>query len=136
MREGHDYNTILHTYTLAHLRIFLQEIDSRHRRQRIDNIYNLRTAQLELKHFKEQVRKLEEHDRQIRRAQARAEGRRLQLDMSEREAEAFDSQRHEYLSDWTDAERERFKTEQSSLWNLIPEQFRAKAERLARGGLN
>lgn len=82
------------------------------------------------------MRKLEENDRQIRRAQARAEGRRLQLEMSEREAEALDSQRHEYLSDWTDAERERFKAEQGQLWNLIPEQFRAKAERLARGGLS
>lgn len=82
------------------------------------------------------MRKLQDNDRQIRRAQARAEGRILRLEMSEREAEALDSQRHEYLSDWTDAERERFKAEQDRLWKLIPEEFRSRAERLARGGLN
>jgi DNA-binding MarR family transcriptional regulator len=77
---------------------------------------------------------MEEEDRRIRRIQARAEGRRLVLEMSEAEAEALDSQRHEYLSDWTDVEREKFKREQGQLWDLIPAEFRQKAERLARGG--
>ncbi len=80
------------------------------------------------------MRKLEEQDRQIRRQQARAEGRRLALEMSDAEAEWLDNQKHDYFSDWSDSERQRFKAEQSSLWNLIPEQFRAKAERLAKGG--
>lgn len=80
------------------------------------------------------MRKLEEQDRQIRRSQARAEGRRLTLEMSDAEQEWLDTQRQDYFSDWSDAEKERFKTEQSAMWDLIPAQFRQKAERLARGG--
>lgn len=80
------------------------------------------------------MRKLEEQDRQIRRQQARMEGRRLDLEMSDYEAEVLDSQKHDYFSDWTPQEQERFKMEQDSMWALIPEKFRQKAERLARGG--
>lgn len=80
------------------------------------------------------MRKLEQQDRQIRHAQARAEGRRLDLEPSEQEAEMLDRQRHDYFSDWTPAEQERFKSEQEKMWNMIPAEFRERAERLARGG--
>jgi hypothetical protein len=78
---------------------------------------------------------MEEEDRRIRRAQARAEGRRLEVQLSDAEAEWMNHQRPEqYLSDWTDAERERFTREQERLWAMIPEQFRLRAEKLAKGG--
>lgn len=65
--------------------------------------------------------------------QARLEGRRLELEQSEIEAEKMATQRHDYFSDWSEQEQEKFKVEQSAMWALIPEQFRAKAERLAKG---
>lgn len=80
------------------------------------------------------MRELAQRDRDIRRAQARAEGRRLDLEPSEQEQEALNKQRHDYLSDWSPEQQERFKTEQEKLWSLIPEQFRGRAEHLARGG--
>lgn len=43
-------------------------------------------------------------------------------------------QRHDYLSDWSPEQQERFKAEQKHLWSLIPEQFRGRAEHLAKGG--
>lgn len=79
------------------------------------------------------MRKLQQHDLQVRRAQARAEGQRLGLEPSEQEAEFLDRQRHEYLSDWTPSEQERFKAEQDKLWALIPEQFRSRAQKMATG---
>jgi hypothetical protein len=82
------------------------------------------------------MRQLQQQDRQIRHAQARAEGRRLDLEPSEQEQAALDAQRHDYMSAWTPQEQEKFKAEQEQMWSLIPEEFRAKAERLARGGLN
>lgn len=54
--------------------------------------------------------------------------------MSDYEAEVLETQRQDYFSDWTSSEQERFKAEQANLWNTIPEKFRAKAERLAKGG--
>lgn len=45
----------------------------------------------------------------------------------------LDNQRHIYFSDLPVQEQEKFKREQEQMWSLIPEQFRAKAERLARG---
>lgn len=97
------------------------------------NIYDLRISQATLKGFKEAIRKLQQDDLQIRRTQARAEGRRLELEPSEHEAEVMASQRQDYFSDWSKPEQERFKTEQQGMWSLIPVQFREKAERLARG---
>lgn len=132
--HGHGpLGNVLDNYTLTHLNKFLQEIDNRARRERIGEIYNLRIAQLESKHFREQLRKLQQQDRQIRAAQARAEGRRLDLEPSEQEAQVLDNQRHIYFSDLPVQEQEKFKREQEQMWSLIPEQFRAKAERLARG---
>ncbi len=80
------------------------------------------------------MRKLEQQDRQVRHAQAREDGQRLELDLNEAEREALDAQRHDYFSDWTSGERERFKAEQASLWSTIPEKFRGKAEKYAKGG--
>jgi hypothetical protein len=65
--------------------------------------------------------------------QAREDGYRYQESISDKEAEALDAQRHEYFSDWTPQEQERFKSEQSAMWAQIPEHLRAKAERMARG---
>lgn len=97
-------------------------------------IYNLRVAQAPLKYYKETVRKLQQEDLRIRREQARSEGRRLQLEQSEHEREIMDSQRHDYFSDWGEDEQQKFRQEQDSLWSMIPEQFRERARRLARGG--
>lgn len=83
--------------------------------------------------FREVIRNLEREDRRIRHAQARAEGRKLGLEPNEVEAEILDQQQHVYLSDWTPSEQERFKSEQDKLWELIPEQFRSRAEKMARG---
>lgn len=80
------------------------------------------------------MRKLQQHDLQVRRAQARAEGRRLDLEPSEQEAQVLDNQRHIYFSDLPAQEQERFKAEQDRMWAMIPEEFRERAERLARGG--
>lgn len=96
-------------------------------------IFNLRVSQAPLKYYKETVRKLQQEDLRIRREQARSEGRRLQLEQSEIEQQWWDHQKQDYFSDWSDSERERFKSEQSSMWSLIPPEFRAKAEALARG---
>jgi hypothetical protein len=65
--------------------------------------------------------------------EARRDGQRAYSDTTEKEFEVLETQGHEYLSDMSDAERERFKNQQSQLWNLIPEKFRQKAENLARG---
>jgi hypothetical protein len=65
--------------------------------------------------------------------EARRDGQRLCDEISEKEFEVLETQGHEYLSDWTESERERFKAQQSQLWALIPEKFRQKAENLARG---
>lgn len=124
---------VLDNYTLAHVNKFLREIDARARRQRIDTIYNYRVAQAELKHYKEAIRKLEQQDRQIRAAQARAEGRRLDLTPSELELEALDHQQHVYVSDMTEGERARFMSERDAMWGTIPAHVREKSERLARG---
>ena len=137
MLNGHGpLENILNCYTLAHVNKFLQEIDSRRRRDRIQSIYDLRISQATLKGFKEAMRSLEQRDRDIRRAEARAEGRRPDLEMSDYEAEVLQTQRQDYFSDWSEQDRERFKAEQANLWATIPEKFRAKAERLARGGYN
>lgn len=111
----------------------MQEIDNRLRRKQINEIYNFRIAQLDSKHFREQLRKLQQQDRQIRAAQARAEGRRLDLEPSEQEAQVLDNQRHIYFSDLPEQEQEKFKAEQDRMWAMIPEEFRARAEKLARG---
>lgn len=132
--HGHGpLQNILDNYTLTHLNKFLHKIDARRRRDRIQSIYNLRIAQATLKGFKEAIRSLEQRDRDIRRAEARAEGRRPDLEMSDYEAEVLETQRQDYFSDWSSSERERFKAEQANLWSTIPEKFRAKAEALARG---
>lgn len=80
------------------------------------------------------MRKLEQQDRLIRIHEARAEGRRLWgEEFTEKESEVFDAQGQIYFSDLSEEERERFKSEQSQLWSLIPERFREKARRLAEG---
>lgn len=79
------------------------------------------------------MRKLAQEDRVIRIMQAREDGRRYQETITDKEAEALDAQRHEYFSDWTPQEQERFKAEQSAMWAQIPEHLREKAERMARG---
>jgi hypothetical protein len=76
---------------------------------------------------------MQQEDRTIRMLQAREDGYRYQESISDKEAEALDAQRHEYFSDWTPQEQERFKSEQSAMWAQIPEHLRAKAERMARG---
>jgi hypothetical protein len=81
------------------------------------------------------MRELQQRDRDIRRSQARAEGRRLELEPTEQEQELLNTQREEYMSDWSESRQEQFKSEQSHLWNLIPEQFRGRAEHLAKGGM-
>lgn len=124
----------MNTYTLTHLNKFLQEIDNRARRQRIIDAYTARLAQATVKGFKEAIREMERHDRDIRRRQAHAEGRRLDLEPNEVEAEILDSQKHHYLSDLSPDEQDRFRREQDALWNTIPEQFRDRARHLARGG--
>lgn len=73
---------------------------------------------------------------QIRREQARADGCRLRLELSEYEAEVLATQRQDFFSDWSEQEQEKFKREQGAMWDLIPPEFRQKAERLARGGYN
>lgn len=85
------------------------------------------------KDFREIIRNLEREDRRVRHAQARAEGRKLGLEPNEVEAEILDQQQQLYLSDWTPSEQERFKAEQDKLWALIPEQFRQRAQKMARG---
>lgn len=82
------------------------------------------------------MRKLQQQDRQIRAAQARAEGRRLDLEPSEQEAQVLDNQRHVYFSDLPQQEQEQFKAEQDKMWGLIPPEFRARAELLARGQMS
>lgn len=79
------------------------------------------------------MRKLQQHDLQVRRAQARAEGRRLDLEPSEQEAEVLDQQRHIYFSDLSQQEQEKFKSEQDRMWAMIPPEFRDRAEKMARG---
>lgn len=79
------------------------------------------------------MRKLAQEDRLIRLQEARADGRRYQESITDAEAEALDAQRHEYFSDWTPAEQERFTSQQSAMWSLIPPKFAQKARRLARG---
>jgi hypothetical protein len=81
------------------------------------------------------MRELQQRDRDIRRSQARAEGRRLDLEPTEQEQELLNTQREEYMSDWTPEQQERFKSEQARMWALIPEQFRGRAEHLAKGGM-
>lgn len=46
----------------------------------------------------------------------------------------LNKQRHDYLSDWSELEQEKFRAEQQRMWALIPAEFRARAEHLARGG--
>lgn len=79
------------------------------------------------------MRRFEQDDRTIKRREARLEGRRYEESISEMEMETLDSQRHDYLSDWTLEEQERFKSQQSAMWALIPAEHRTKAERFARG---
>jgi hypothetical protein len=76
---------------------------------------------------------MQQEDRTIRMLQAREDGYRYQESISDKEAEALDAQRHDYFSDWTPQEQERFKSEQSAMWAQIPEHLRGKAERMARG---
>lgn len=67
-------------------------------------------------------------------AEARREGRRLRdVELSEKEAAILDAQRHDFFSDWSEQEKEKFKAEQASMWSLIPEHLRGKAARLASG---
>lgn len=135
--HGHGpLQNILDNYTLTHLNKFLQEIDNRARRQRITDAYIARLANATVKGFKEAIREMERHDRDIRRRQAHAEGRRLDLEPNEVEAEILDSQKHHYFSDLSPDEQDRFKREQERLWATIPAEFRDRAERMAKGGWN
>lgn len=80
------------------------------------------------------MRELAQRDRDIRRSQARAEGRRLELEPTEQEQELLSTQREEFISDWSEGQREEFERERNRMWALIPEEFRGRAEHLARGG--
>lgn len=133
--HGHGpLENILDNYTLDHVNHFLAKIDARQRRERVRSLYDDRMVQCDLKHFKEHVRRLEEQDRLIRLNEARRAGRRnATLEMTQREAEVLDHQGHDYFGDWTPMEQERFKAQQGAMWELIPEKFKAKAERLATG---
>jgi hypothetical protein len=116
------------------VRKFLREIDARKRRERIETVYNYRLAQAELKFFKEAMRKMEQQDRLVRLREARAEGQRLlDVELTEKESQVLDRQDQQFFSDWSDSEKEKFKAHQSQLWAMIPEKFRASAERYARG---
>lgn len=99
----------------------------------MDDIQSQRVAQATLKGYKEAVRQLQQQDRQIRAAQARAENRRLELEPNEVEAEALDRQRHEYFSDWSRSEQEAFKAQQDAMWAQIPVHLREKAQKMATG---
>jgi hypothetical protein len=81
------------------------------------------------------MRDLQQQDRNIRRAQAREQGYRLDLEPTEQEQELLATQREEFTSDWSESQREQFDRERSKMWGLIPEEFRERAERLARGGM-
>ena len=135
IQHGHGpLENILNHYTLAHVNKFLQEIDSRARQDYIRSVVAHRISQLAAKDFRQEIRRLQQQDRQIRAMQARAEGRRLHLEPNEEEAEFLDRQRHDYVSDWSDAERERFNSERDKMWAMIPPEFRERAEQLAKGG--
>ena len=88
-----------------------------------------------MKDYKRILRELEQQDRNIRRTQAREQGYRLDLEPTEQEQELLSTQREEFTSDWSESQREEFNRERDRMWGLIPEQFRSRAEHLAKGGL-
>lgn len=69
----------------------------------------------------------------IQRREAQQNGYRVKHRLTPEEQQKLDAQDHVWLSDMSPEEQEKFRAEQSKLWEQIPKHLREKARNMAGG---
>lgn len=106
--------------------------DRERRRRSVERIRESRISQLEVKAYKEVMRKLEQHEKLLEIREAKMEGRTTPQRTPEEE-ERLRQQQHVRADGMSDVERERLEREREQMWSSIPAHVRAKSEALLKG---
>jgi hypothetical protein len=113
---------------------YLRVGDRKERRKAIERIRESRISQLDVKHFKETMRKLETQEKLLEIREARLDGRRAQAaPRTQEEEERLQQQQHVRADQMSDAERAKLDEERNQMWSSIPPHLRFKAEALLKG---
>jgi hypothetical protein len=125
---GHDYDTIIDRYTMAHINHFLQEVGNRERRKFKESVIAARWAGATQQSYDNFMRHLRQSERQVQQAQATQKGQRF---MTYEESIRLEQQRHVKFNELSAEEQSRLTAERESLWGQIPAHIQAKSRKLA-----
>jgi hypothetical protein len=113
---------------------YLRVGDRKERRRAIERIRESRISQLEVKAYKEVMRKLETQEKLLEIREAKLDGRRPQAaPRTQEEEERLQQQQHVRATEMSEAERAKLDEERGQMWSSIPAHVRAKAEALLKG---